>query len=179
MITAKLILLGILKSFQISSLGIDPDTINVEEAMCMAQNVYNEARSEDLEGQYAVAHVTINRVNDPRFPKTVCQVVKQAKVTATSRKLQCAFSWYCKGDSGNVPVRDKNGKPNQDVIEQFEIASLVAIKSMAGVTEDNTEGATHFHNPHIVRPTWAKQFIKTLRMGNHDFYKMQPIQSAE
>ena len=177
MLTAKLILLGILQSLQVGSLGIDVDKINIDEAMCMAQNVYYEARNEDLRGQYAVAHVTLNRVNDPRFPKTVCQVVKQAKITATSRK-QCAFSWYCEGDSGNVPVRDKNGLPNQNVIEQFEVASLIAITSLAGATEDNTKGATHFHNPFTSHPAWSKQLVKTMRVGNHDFYKMQPVKIA-
>ena len=46
--------------------------------MCMAMNVYHEARSEPIVGQIAVAQVVINRVNDKRFPDTICGVVKQA-----------------------------------------------------------------------------------------------------
>jgi spore germination cell wall hydrolase CwlJ-like protein len=174
MLTAKLILLYLLQSSQVTSLGIDPNTINADEAMCMAQVVYYEARNEDIRGQYAVAHATLNRVNDPRFPKTVCAVVKQAKVTSTNQKIQCAFSWYCDSEAGNVPVRDKNGKPIQVNIEQFEVASLVAITALAGETDDNTNGATHFHNPYTSHPSWSKTLIKTVKIGNHAFYKMQP-----
>ena len=42
---------------------------------CLALNVYFEARSEDVVGQYAVAEVTLNRVASDRFPDTVCDVV--------------------------------------------------------------------------------------------------------
>lgn len=41
-----------------------------EMLTCIALNVYYEARSEPLEGQYAVAHVVLNRVASPRFQMT-------------------------------------------------------------------------------------------------------------
>ena len=173
MINAKLILLYLLQSTDVSSLGIDPETINHDEAYCMAQNIYYEAKSEDIRGQYAVAHATLNRVNDPRFPKTVCKVVKQVGILPSGKKV-CAFSWFCDGATDDVPVRKQNGKPNVLVEEQFEAASRVAILTLAGKSEDITNGATHFHNPSISRPTWAKKFILTLKVGNHNFYKERP-----
>ena len=48
-----------------------------EMLTCIALNVYYEARSEPLEGQYAVAHVVLNRVADDKFPDDACKVVKQ------------------------------------------------------------------------------------------------------
>ena len=42
---------------------------------CLSRAVYYEARSEDTVGQMAVAEVVMNRVRDPRFPKTICDVV--------------------------------------------------------------------------------------------------------
>ncbi len=48
-----------------------------EMLTCIALNVYYEARSEPLEGQYAVAHVVLNRVASPRFPDDACTVVRQ------------------------------------------------------------------------------------------------------
>ena len=48
-----------------------------EMLTCIALNVYYEARSEPLEGQYAVAHVVLNRVASPRFPDDACTVVQQ------------------------------------------------------------------------------------------------------
>jgi spore germination cell wall hydrolase CwlJ-like protein len=172
MIDAKLILLYLLQSTDVSSLGVDPKTINYDEAYCMAQNIYYEAKSEDVRGQYAVAHATLNRVNDPRFPKTVCEVVKQVGKTPSGKKA-CAFSWYCDGKSDEVPVRKQNGEPNKVVEKQFETASKIAILTLSGKSEDNTNGATHFHNPYISKPQWIHNLTRTLRIGNHDFYKMR------
>ena len=45
--------------------------------MCLAMNVYHEARSDHTIGQYAVAHVVMNRVMSDRYPNSVCDVVKQ------------------------------------------------------------------------------------------------------
>jgi hypothetical protein len=44
---------------------------------CLADNIYHEARNEPEKGKVAVALVTLNRVEDPRFPKDICGVVKQ------------------------------------------------------------------------------------------------------
>ena len=57
---------------------------------CLALNVYWEARSEPMQGQLAVAAVTLNRVNDPRFPDDICDVVRQG---GEVRKHRCQFSW--------------------------------------------------------------------------------------
>ena len=50
------------------------DKFVVEEAICLADNVYHEARNQPTAGQMAVISVTVNRVNDPRFPSTICEV---------------------------------------------------------------------------------------------------------
>ena len=39
--------------------------------MCLALNVYHEARDQSTAGQIAVTQVVINRVNDDRFPDSV------------------------------------------------------------------------------------------------------------
>ena len=49
-----------------------------EALMCMALNIYHEARNQSVVGQVAVAEVVMNRVEDSRFPDTICEVVKQA-----------------------------------------------------------------------------------------------------
>lgn len=45
--------------------------------MCLATNIYFEARGEPEAGQFMVGFVTMNRVYDKRFPNTVCGVVYQ------------------------------------------------------------------------------------------------------
>ena len=45
--------------------------------ICLALNTYHEAKNQSLVGQIATAQVVMNRVEDNRFPGTVCEVVKQ------------------------------------------------------------------------------------------------------
>ena len=42
-----------------------------EALMCLALNVYHEAKNQSLIGQIAVAQVVLNRVHDERYPNTV------------------------------------------------------------------------------------------------------------
>ena len=51
----------------------------VEAVMCLALNVYHEAKNQSLIGQIAVAQVVMNRVKDERYPDNVCDVVYQGQ----------------------------------------------------------------------------------------------------
>ena len=176
MMTAKLLLAYLLSTGNIVGIDIDTSQIDPEQAYCLAENIYYEARNEDIQGQFAVASVTLNRANDARFPSTICEVVKQSAVSRVTKKLVCAFSWYCENDKKGkeIPVRNKDGSINQQVVDQFQVASIVAITMLGGEIEDNTHGATHFHNPYTSHPAWRKELTKTMRVGNHDFYKLPP-----
>ena len=44
-------------------------------AICLAKNMYYEARNQGTAGVLAVTAVVFNRVNDPRFPNTICEDV--------------------------------------------------------------------------------------------------------
>ena len=55
------------------------ETFFANALMCMAINIYHEARNESVIGQIAVGQVVMNRVADERFPNTVCEVVTQGK----------------------------------------------------------------------------------------------------
>ena len=70
-----------------------------EALVCLALNVYYEARSQSIVEQIAVAQVVINRVNDDRYPDTICEVVKQGEknTDGTMKEDRCQFSWYCDG----------------------------------------------------------------------------------
>lgn len=46
-----------------------------QAALCLALNVYHEARSENYDGQMAVAQVTLNRVASEKYPDSICDVV--------------------------------------------------------------------------------------------------------
>ena len=45
--------------------------------ICLAMNIYHEARSEPIAGRVAVAEVTLNRVESKYYPNDICGVVYQ------------------------------------------------------------------------------------------------------
>ena len=69
--------------------------------VCMSYAIYFESRSEPIVAQLAVAQVIMNRVDDHRFPNTVCEVVtdglRYSWDTSKIVRDQCAFSFYCDG----------------------------------------------------------------------------------
>jgi spore germination cell wall hydrolase CwlJ-like protein len=125
--------------------------------MCLALNVYFEARNDSMAGQYAVAQVVMNRVQSSKFPNDVCSVVKQSRNDGT-----CQFSWYCDGKS------DRPREPYAWAYAQM-VAADVLIGQGIEVT-DITQGATHYH-AHYVRPYWADKLEYTVTYGSHMFYK--------
>lgn len=177
MITTKLLLAYLLQTANITGIDVDSTKFNLDEVHCLAKNIYYEASGEDIRGQFAVASVTLNRVKDSRFPTTICEVVKQTTISNISKKLVCQFSWYCEEEKkrSGIPIRNKDGSPNQPVIDKFQVASMVALAAMSGEVIDVSKGATHFHNPNIVKPAWSNTLQRTARIGNHDFYKLPPV----
>jgi len=123
--------------------------------MCLALNVYHEARSDTMIGQYAVAHVVMNRVQSDRFPDSVCDVVHQGYHKG---KHKCQFSWYCDGKA-DTPTEPR----------AWALATLVAYDVLNGTVPDVTYGATHYHATYV-RPYWAKHFKETVTHGSHIFY---------
>ncbi len=65
-----------------------------KEAICLALNVYYEARGSNLADKAAVADVVLNRTLDRRYPATICGVVQDGYKPGRS---DCQFSWYCDG----------------------------------------------------------------------------------
>ena len=138
--------------------------------ICLALNTYHEAKNQSLVGQIATAQVVMNRVEDTRFPNTVCEVVKEGPTRPSWEdpekeypiKHRCQFSWYCDGKS-DVPKNKKAWKKAQDV------AFLVLYNK---IQLDVTEGATHYHATYV-RPSWAKTKKRTTRIEKHIFYRWE------
>lgn len=138
------------------------------QAQCLADNVYHEARNQGTGGQLAVMAVTINRVNDDRFPNTVCGVVKQGVHKKSWKgnyyvpvKNQCQFSWYCDGKS------DKIG--NRDAYDPIWYLSYAVLRGDIKIP-DVTDGATFYHADYV-KPDWASHKTKTIEIEDHIFYK--------
>lgn len=125
---------------------------------CLSQAIYFEARGESIAGQFAVAEVILNRVDNPAYPDTVCAVVGQ------SGGGGCQFSYVCDGKP------DRIGEPGA-----WRVAGKVAALMLSGAPRALTKGATHFHT-HAVRPRWAHRFPRTATIGTHLFYR-QPTRA--
>jgi spore germination cell wall hydrolase CwlJ-like protein len=70
-------LVEIILAAVISTADIQAQQITDRAPECLALNMYHEARSQGTAGLFAVSAVVLNRVNDTRFPNSVCEVVEQ------------------------------------------------------------------------------------------------------
>jgi len=129
---------------------------------CMAKNIYFEARSESDEGQKAVAWVTLNRVNDTKYPDTVCGVVYQAKKDSSGNLIRhkCQFSWYCDGKSDKIVDKKAWAKAK---------AIAINVADMYHKEYDPTSGAIMYH-VETVKPYWRTAYAQTTQIEAHIFY---------
>ena len=128
---------------------------------CLTEALYFEARGESVKGMFAVAEVILNRVDDPRFPDTVCGVVNQG----TGKLFRCQFPYTC------------DGRPEKiSDARSFERVGKVARLMLDGEKRRLTGGATYYHTT-SVKPRWSRVFARTSAIGDHLFYR-QPDQVA-
>ena len=116
--------------------------------LCLALNIFYEARGEHYEAQLAVAHVTINRSR--KKGRTICEEVYSPY----------QFSWTHQITSPPEPAR-------ASWIESQHVAQL------AYQTKDPTGGALWYHHKGIT-PWWVWNKKVTTVIGNHVFYKCKP-----
>lgn len=127
------------------------------EWRCLAEAIYFEARGESIAGQMAVGEVVMNRVDDPRFPRTICEVTHQgAKVGVLH---SCQFSYECDGAPEKIVDR-----------EAFALAGKIAQLLLDGRPRVLTQAATFYHAT-WVRPSWARRLVRSARIGDHIFYR--------
>ena len=134
--------------------------------MCMALNMYHEAKNQSMLGQIAVGQVVMNRVEDNRFPDNVCDVVTEAVTYKGTNKPvlhKCQFSWWCDG---------QKDEPDFDSKELWKALEYASIVFSGTIMLDVTEGATHYHATYV-RPSWAKTKTKTTRIDRHIFYRWE------
>ena len=190
MITPEQIIASIFYA-HISLFGL-PGELDMKEAKCLADNVYFEAKGQPAIGQSAVAHVTLNRVGRDDYPDTICGVVWQkacAKRNADVKKFArrgctAQFTWTWDGKPDKIYIYNKHGKFNEKVYEAYYIAAYEAIMALLGITNDPTNGASHYYNSEVLcdykntvkkgdgcHPRWAfkKGFVTVGEIYDHTF----------
>lgn len=119
------------------------------ELHCLALNIYHEARSEAIDGKFAVGQVTMNRVRSRRYPDSICEVVWQ----------RGQFSWTHDG---------RSDRPYN--LEAWEEALWVARIILDFNPVDMVGRATHYHADYV-HPSWATAHRQVARIGRHIFYE--------
>lgn len=117
------------------------------ELECLATAVYFESKGEPLDGQLAVAQVILNRVEDGRFGRDICAVVKAPK----------QFS-FVRGGAMPAPSN----------MAQWETAKAIALIATTGSWPEIVPDATHFHATRV-SPGWRLKRVATV--GQHIFYR--------
>lgn len=123
----------------------------------LVRTVIGEAANEPDDGQAAVAHVIMNRVNAGKYGKDVPNVV------------------LAKGQFEPWQTRANELRSIRPDDPTYRRASQIVDRVIAGDMPDPTAGATHFLNPDIVRqrrggtlPAWAQGDGQ--KIGAHAFY---------
>lgn len=116
--------------------------VSKEDVELLTRVIYGEARGEDFEGQVAVGAVVLNRLKDPRFPKSMRAIVYQS------------------GAFTAVDDRQIHLDPDEQAYKAAEAA-------LSGV--DPTNGAIYYYNPRIATDNWIKTRTVIKRIGNHTF----------
>jgi spore germination cell wall hydrolase CwlJ-like protein len=169
--------------------SIRPNSVDPKELLCLARNIFYESGGEPEAGKIAVGVVTLNRVEDPRFPKTVCEVVKQKTVvqrsrevvhkelvkvgffgkteervkvsTVTDKKVICQFSWVCAVTK----------RINKDSDDRWTESLDVAQRLLEGEHDSHKEklgNILYFHATYV-NPMW-RGLKRTVKIGGHVFY---------
>ena len=126
---------------------------------CLAKNIYYEAGNESYEGKLAVAQVTLNRVNNPNYPKDICSVVYQ-KTTDENLKTICQFSWTCMVKE--LVVRDRYAWEESQIVAKRALTEPVLHDTIA------QSNALYYHAVYV-NPGWNKTKV-VKQIGNHIFY---------
>jgi hypothetical protein len=121
--------------------------ISLEQASCLSNTIYHEARGESIKGQVLVAKAVINRKNHKEFPNTICKVVYA--------KNQFEWTWVVKSRKTNF---------TSNILAVGFILRDVFYKNPEGITFFNQRG---FTNRRL-------QYVMT--EGNHKFYKIKVAQ---
>jgi spore germination cell wall hydrolase CwlJ-like protein len=128
-----------------SFLGLNIGMSRMSEQECLMRAMYFESNRSSSEGMLAVGTVVMNRLADPRYPKTVCGVVGQKNQFAQgvlTKKMT---------DSGAV------------------LAAQMSEQVMRGARHPGVQNAKHFHTAGLRFP--YNNMFYVLEAGGNEFYE--------
>ena len=121
------------------------------DAQCLAKNIYHEAGVEPIEGKFAVAQVTLNRLKQGRWGHSICDVVHS----------KAQFSW-------TLNKRKVREQPKGELWAESQAVARTVLDK--GVRVPSLAQSTYYHADYV-NPLWTKSVVKIQQIGQHIFYK--------
>ena len=116
---------------------------------CLAENIYYEAGIEPIEGKYAVAQVTLNRLRTRHWGSSICKVVH----------AHAQFSWT---------LKKKLDKPSG---ANWTESKLIAEHMLADKMRVRPLQSALMYHAESVQPKWADRRQYITKVGQHIFYR--------
>lgn len=142
----RFLAVGALLAVTVSGCGILSSFGGLNSRECMTRVMYFESNRSSAEGMLAVGTVVMNRVNDRKYPKSVCGVVGQ--------KNQFAPGVLWK------PMKEGRSKA---------LAQSVADRVLSGERHSGVRSAKHFHTAGLRFP--YNNMHHVLEAGGNEFYE--------
>ena len=128
------------------------------DRIMLALAIWREARGQSRDAKRGVAHVILNRINDPRWPHTAVDVVTQAR----------QFSAFNAGDPNATKF-----PTIRNVQDWAAWQECCAVVDELPTDPDLTHGANHYHSLGVgEEPTWADPEKLTCSSGVLRFYRL-------
>ena len=127
--------------------GLEYENIDI---FCLAKNIFHEAGTEPIIGKYAVAQITLNRVESLKYPNNICSVVLD----------RYQFSW------ANQKSQHWTRPQGQNWEESYRVA-LNVLENGERVIGLND---SHYYHADYVSPKWASKMTPVTTIGRHIFY---------
>lgn len=128
-----------------TSLGFPFAPRQLSERECLMRAMYFESNRSSEEGMVAVGTVVMNRVADPRYPKSVCGVVGQHNQFAEGVLTR--------------PMKDSG----------VVLAASAADQVLSGARHPGVRSAQHFHTAGLRFPYNNMHYV--LEAGGNEFYE--------
>lgn len=133
--------------FSLASFG--STQVPYEDLQCMTDNIYFESRGEPLLGQTLVGLSVLNRVDDSRWPNSVCEVIYQRK----------QYSWTLERKK---PIKDR---------ETYLLINNLAYALLAAKDEQYSFNVTNYLRcDWRDKVDWWKEMTFIGQIGAHCFY---------
>ena len=129
-----------------------------EDMEWLARNMFFEARNQSRTGRIAVGHVVMNRVESPRFPNSIREVIEAPR----------QFSWTHDGKSDDPMKHARRSAVDGRSWAKCRLYAFFVYHGMAG---DPTGGSVNYHATSIKPPVWTKGLRRVGEIGDHVFYQ--------